>query len=80
MNKHRLIPANEVDKIIGEDGGWQTLLKHDVMTTGKLYGTVEIVKIYRMTDFKRLLLRVGLKKSWFLGIKVKPFTRLFIDL
>lgn len=78
--KHTLISADEIDKIIGENGAWQTLSKHDVITTGESYGTVEIIRIYKMTDLKRLFLWAGLKKSWFLGVKVKPFTQLFVDL
>lgn len=82
MNKYKLISANEVDAFLKEQDGWKTLLEGDVLTTEltKFGYTTEVIKVYRMTNFKRLLLWAGLKKSWFLGIKVKPFTQLFVDL
>jgi len=46
--------------------------KGDLITSGN-GSLMRVLRVYRMNWFKRLLKRLRIKTSWFIGVKVKFF-------
>lgn len=51
------------------DADWYN--KEDILSIGPYYTKVKIIKVYRLTWWKKLLLKLGFSITFFKGVKVE---------